>query len=346
MRIPERRIPRFSIASMRIVCIIAGILFIYIWKFPVIRDVLGLIFGAAVVCFFVQPLSAFYERKFSRSASVLFAMLTYAAFLIAALWLLLPRMISEATELTGILKQSAQSLAGWIRDIESWLASSFPGFRISFPAMMTDAIPSLAMETVTFAENLTGFVGRLALMITLAYFLLCDRERILLFLELLIPQSMRCTAVRMGCAVCGELKRYLCGQGLVCALVAVMSAAGLAVIGIRSALVLGLIIGILNMIPYFGPVLGAVPAVLSGLSDGGGCALMAVGILWIIQQIDSMLISPRILSGVTGISPAGVLLAVFIGSGIGGIVGMLLALPAVVAFRTVFRVFVQRYKNV
>ena len=346
MQTSKRKAVNFSSASVRIACIIAGILFIYIWKFSVINDVLRLIFGAAVVCFLFQPLSAFFERRLSRALSVLFAMLTISALFVAALWILLPRLISEATELTVVLKQSADLLAGWIRKTESWIDASFPGSKASLPSMVTDAIPSLAAGTISFAGNLTGLAGRFALMVTLAYFFLCDRERILLLLELTVPQSMRCTAVRMGCAVCGELKRYLCGQGLVSVLVGILSAAGLAVIGVRSALVLGLIVGILNMIPYFGPVLGAVPAVLSALTQGAECALLTVAILWLVQQADSMLISPRILSGVTGISPAGVLLAVFVGSGVGGIVGMLLALPAVMSIRTVFRVFVQRHKNV
>jgi predicted PurR-regulated permease PerM len=73
---------------------------------------------------------------------------------------------------------------------------------------------------------------------------------------------------------------------------------------------------------------------------------MTIAVLWLVQQIDGTLISPRIMSSQTGISPAAVLLSVFVGSGLGGIVGMLFAMPIIMSLRTVFRVFVQRYKNV
>ena len=82
------------------------------------------------------------------------------------------------------------------------------------------------------------------------------------------------------------------------------------------------------------------------LSNGWQTAAMAVVVLWLVQQIDGTLISPRIMSSLTGLSPSAVLLAIFIGSGIGGVVGMLLALPVLMSFRTIYRVFVQRHENV
>ena len=65
-----------------------------------------------------------------------------------------------------------------------------------------------------------------------------------------------------------------------------------------------------------------------------------------VQQADGMVISPRILGGVTGLSPAAVLIAIFVGSHVCGILGMLLALPVLMTFRTAYRIFVQRHENV
>ena len=125
-----------------------------------------------------------------------------------------------------------------------------------------------------------------------------------------------------------------------------LAAVGLALIGLRSALVLGVIVGVLNMIPYFGPVLGGIPAVLAALGGGWKKAALTVFVLWAVQQADGMVISPRILGGVTGLSPAAVLIAIFVGSHVCGILGMLLALPVLMTFRTAYRIFVQRHENV
>ena len=128
--------------------------------------------------------------------------------------------------------------------------------------------------------------------------------------------------------------------------VGVLSAAGLMLVKVPSALVLGLLVGILNLIPYFGPILGSIPAVIMALQGGLRQAILAAVVLAVVQQLDGMIISPRIMGGLTGLSPASVLLAVFAGSTLSGIGGMLIALPFLMAIRTLFRVYVQKDENI
>ena len=128
--------------------------------------------------------------------------------------------------------------------------------------------------------------------------------------------------------------------------VGALAAFGLWLAGVRSSLILGLVIGILNLIPYFGPVLGAIPAVAAALTSGWQTALFAGLVLIVVQQLDGMIISPRIMGNITGLSPAAVLIAVFVGGCFKGILGMLVALPVLMVFRTCVRVFVQRTENI
>src|SRR5699024_5943481 len=116
--------------------------------------------------------------------------------------------------------------------------------------------------------------------------------------------------------------------------------------GVRSALALGLLAGIFNLIPYFGPVLGAVPALIAALTSAWRTALLAALALIIVQQLDGLLISPRVMGALTGLSPAAVLLGVFAGGCALGVPGMLLALPTMMVARTCVRVFVQRGENI
>ena len=312
----------------------------------VIFSVAGIVFGGSAIAFLLEPLAKFYENQLSRSLSALFAILTVLAALTAAAWLLLPALVSELISLSSALPESIELVKGWLSDLSGWIQSHFPGLTVPSPKLDSARLPDLAAGTISFAGNVADTFYRLSLMVVLSYFLLTDRRQLMIRLELLIPQSARRTAVRMGNAVTREMKLYLRGQGMIAFAVGALAVAGLSVIGLPSALALGVIIGILNMIPYFGPVLGGIPAVLTALAIGWEKALMTVFVLWLVQQLDSTLISPRIMSGLTGFSPGVVLLAVFAGSSLGGIVGMLLALPLLMTFRTVFRVFVQRHENV
>lgn len=332
--------------SMRLAAVVAAASFLLFMVRKTLLDALVVVAGAAAVAFLVEPLARLYEKRFSRNLAALCALLTCLGALVLAVLLLLPSLVTEAMELTRELPQSVEMVKVWLTSAVDWIESNLPGIELPTPSFAGEQLPRLAQGTISFAGSIADFFYRFSLMVVLGYFFLCDRQRMLIRLELLVPRSMRRTAVRMGNAVCRELKVYLRGQGMIAVLVGALSAAGLALVGVRSALVLGVIVGVLNMIPYFGPVIGAVPAILMALGSGWKTALYAAAMLWLVQQIDSTLISPRIMSSLSGVSPATVLLAIFIGSSLGGIVGMLLAMPAVMAFRTVFRVFVQRYENV
>ena len=99
------------------------------------------------------------------------------------------------------------------------------------------------------------------------------------------------------------------------------------------------------MIPYFGPILGGIPVVLLALGESWQKAAFSLAALVLVQQIDGTVISPRVMGNATGFSPAVVLLALYAASGVFGIAGLLFAMPALMAIRTLYRVFVQRYEK-
>ena len=309
-------------------------------------EALALILGAAAVAFLLEPLTRVYERRLARPRAALAAMGTVLGALAAAIWLLLPSLIQEATLLARQLPESLKQVQSALASASAWLEAQLPGVRLPEPQLDSAMLSSLAGGTLSVAGGVADFSCLVSLMFVLGYFFLCDRDRLLIRMELLVPRAVRPTAVRMGNAVCRELRLYLRGHGLIALAVGALAAVGLALIGLRSALVLGVIVGVLNMIPYFGPVLGGIPAVLAALSGGWKKAALTVFVLWAVQQADGMVISPRILGGVTGLSPAAVLIAIFVGSHVCGILGMLLALPVLMTFRTAYRIFVQRHENV
>ena len=309
-------------------------------------EALTLILGAAAVAFLLEPLTRVYERRLARPRAALAAMGTVLGALAAAIWLLLPSLIQEATLLARQLPESLKQVQSALASASAWLETQLPGVRLPEPQLDSAMLSSLAGGTLSVAGSVADFSCLVSLMFVLGYFFLCDRDRLLIRMELLVPRAVRPTAVRMGNAVCRELRLYLRGQGLIALAVGALATVGLALIGLRSALVLGVIVGVLNMIPYFGPVLGGIPAVLAALGGGWKKAALTVFVLWAVQQADGMVISPRILGGVTGLSPAAVLIAIFVGSHVCGILGMLLALPVLMTFRTAYRIFVQRHENV
>lgn len=311
-------------------------------------QVVGLALGAAMLCFTVVPLARFYEKKLSRPVSALAALLSVGAAAGILLWLLLPPVVRQLTALLQTLPDSAQRVSDWMDVLRRRLQARMPA--LALPTLdasgLLNHLSGLAGSTISLAVNVADGIGQASMVAVLAFFFLCDRERLLLRLELLLPLAGRPTAVRMGNAVCRELRLYLQGQLLVAGAVSLLSVAALSLVGLENALALGLIIGLLNMIPYFGPFIGGAPAVFIALSDGWQRAALTLLALSLVQQLDGSWISPRIMGSLTGFSPATVLVGIFAAARLGGVAGMLLALPVMMSLRTVFRIFVQKYENI
>ena len=300
--LPRRRAKAIGIA-------LAATLAAVLLRRPLLQ-VLGLLFGAGVLCFLALPLEKLYEKRFPRPAASL--------------------------------------LTEWLAGAKAWLEGQLPGLRLPEIDLsaLNGPLAGLAGGTVSLAANVADWAGRVSMMVVLAYFFLKDRETVLLRLELLLPRRVRATAVRMGNAACRELRLYLQGQLMIAGVVAALSFAVLTVVGVRSAVVLGPLIGLLNMIPYFGPFIGGVPAVLIALADSWQRAAMTLAALAVVQQLDGTLISPRVMGSVTGFSPALVLVGIYAGARVGGVAGMLLAMPAMLVFRSLYRIFMQKYENI
>lgn len=129
-------------------------------------------------------------------------------------------------------------------------------------------------------------------------------------------------------------QRFLRGQLLDALIVAIITSVILTIIRLDFAVLLGCFAGLTNVIPYFGPVFGAIPAVIVALFTGGlAKAVITLVAFIIIQQIDANLIYPKVVGSSTGLHPVFVLLAVTFGGYFWGIIGMVLAVPVVACIK-------------
>lgn len=124
------------------------------------------------------------------------------------------------------------------------------------------------------------------------------------------------------------LASFIRGQMLDALLVGILCSIGLSIIRLDFAVLIGMTAGISNIIPYFGPIIGSVPAIIVGLLSGSPIkALLAVVVLVVVQQIDSVLISPKIVGNSVGLHPVFVMLSIIVGGAYFGLWGMLIAVP-------------------
>lgn len=148
------------------------------------------------------------------------------------------------------------------------------------------------------------------------------------FMEVIMPERKLRRFNQTAHEVNSIVSQFIRGQLLDGLIVGIISSVGLAIMGMDFAFLIGATAGIANIIPYVGPIIGCIPAVIVGiLSPNPIMALWAVLLLLAVQQLDSAVISPKIVGDSMGLHPVFVIMAITIGGALWGILGMLLSVP-------------------
>ena len=140
--------------------------------------------------------------------------------------------------------------------------------------------------------------------------------------------------------------KFIRGQLLEAFFVGALSAIALSLVGIDYAIVIGLIAGICNMIPYVGPLVGTLLSAVMGLLSGRPIKVIyAVIAMLVVQQVDNNLLAPKIVGNSVGLHAVFTMMAIIIGGNVGGLIGMLLAVPVAASIRVLFNKWYEKYTN-
>jgi len=139
--------------------------------------------------------------------------------------------------------------------------------------------------------------------------------------------------------------KYIVGKSLDSFIIAVLCFIGLSLMNIQYALLISFIVGITNMIPYFGPFIGMLPSALIALLASGQWekGLGVLIFIIVLQQLDGWLIGPKILGDSVGLDPLVVIIAIIIGGATFGLLGMFVSVPIVAILRSNFERFLKRH---
>lgn len=295
---------------------------------------------AAILAYALNPVVRRLEQlRVPRILAVVGVFVALILSVVAALLVLIIPAIGQAQTLIQnpeVVVERANSLVERARELP------YVGGRIAQidEQAVTQFVQSNAPSAGQALRATTGFIGgvfgvfgtvlNLLLMLIISIYLLLDRERLTRALLGAIPETVRDHAVELFYAVERTLIKYLRGQFVLCAIMGVIGwAIAFFVIG-KYSLVVGLWVGLTEIIPIIGAFLGAVPAVLIALFVGGFYkALIVAGLFLAAQQIEGNILVPRIQGGSVGVHPLWVLFATLAGTALYGLVGAIFAVPSV-----------------
>ncbi|NLE44383.1 MAG: AI-2E family transporter [Chloroflexi bacterium] len=218
--------------------------------------------------------------------------------------------------------------------------------------MLTTFVGSVAQGTLDVVFAVASGAIWLIFILIVAFYFVKDGPQLIRTLDNLAPPGYRDDVERLRHRVVGVWNAFLRGQLLLCLAVAVLTTIGCSAVGLPYAPILGLLAGMLEVVPNIGPTIASVPAVLLALFRGS--TFLPLGRIWftvlvvalyvIIQQIENNFLVPRIIGGSLNIHPILVLTGVVVGGRLAGILGMLLAAPVIATLLVLARyVFARLY---
>lgn len=288
-----------------------------------------------------DPIKAEKREGLRRLISVLFTVILVIAAIIALMYGFTVLLIGKVVfnDLSALMESFMAALVSYEDTFRNWIATNMPDGMISeklgeiatyVMGWLSENI-SVSSLIATFT-NIGGSVIDVVIGVIISIYLMKDKKFFLglwrKFLHLIFPQKGNAVITETLSEVNNVLSKFIRGALLDALFIAILSSIGLSIMGLEAAVFIGVFAGICNVIPYFGPVIGMVPAFLMGLfTEGFWEGAIAVIILFVIQQIDANLIYPKIVGSSTGLHPLMVLLSVSVFGYFGGILGMLLAVP-------------------
>lgn len=321
-------------------CIPLGVL--VLWQWTLFFNMIRQLFLGLLVMLAALPLMFRLEKRLSSNWAATLAMAGLSAGLLLFLLVLIPPLAGQARQIGSALPELYRQVGELLRRGEEWLSQNGVAvdqrMRESLLEKGESLLSGAAGSLTKRLNGIAGGIGRWMLAPVFAFYLLRDRRRIADWLLSLLPPGRREMTVRIVREMGRESVGYLRGQLLVSLAVGGFTGLGLLLCGVPSWLLLGLLMGILELIPYVGPFLGGVLVALFAWPGGWSRMLWSLGVVVLVQQLEGGMLSPQLMSETTRLHPIVVLLCVMAGGAAGGIAGVLLAIPAVLCVRAALRV--------
>ncbi len=322
------------------------VLFIYYFSDKIFK-ILAPFFMGVFLAYVIYPLVIRFERRGIKRSYAILIIYTFTALCLAIFLIFIaPHVVSNAKELFNTLPDIASRYREIFNAYISKIKSSkwppevknviFGELNAGTGAIQRYATQAMKKSLAVLASSI-GILLNLVLSMIIAYYILKDIEGIKKSTLMLAPKKMRNELINIGRELNAIITNFIRGQLTTATIVGLLETVGLYLVHVKYPFILGVVGGIANIIPYFGPVLGAIPAISLALLQSPVKALLAALVFIIVQQIDNAFISPKIIEGKLGLHPITTIIAVLVGGEFFGIIGMLLAVPVTAMIKVVLK---------
>jgi predicted PurR-regulated permease PerM len=304
----------------------------------VLRDLLLVLLTSVILASAVEPLAKFFtKRRIPRVISVIMVYVGIIALLVGIFSAFFPALIEETQNILNTLPtylteiSESEQFAGVpeLSQIVEALRESLQQGQI------ITTLNNTSGATAGFVTALSAFFGGVfsaMLILVFSFYLSVQENGVDNLIRIVVPIRHEKYIIDLWHRSQRKIGLWMQGQLLLSVIISVLTYLGLSILGVGNALVLALVAGVFELIPVFGPILAAIPAIGFSLVQGGvTLALVVAGLYVIIQQFESQLIHPLVVKKIVGIPALIAILALIVGAQIAGFLGVLISVPVTAA---------------
>lgn len=342
----------FALLSLLVLYMLMKIRPLLMGTYDFIKAVLAPFFIAMIVSYVLNPVvNLLNERKVPRTIAILLIYAVFFTTLTVILMNLVPVFMMQLNELN-------EHMPNMMMRAQS-LVDGFNHNRLMPDSVRAGIYESMRQWEENISHTITNFINRIGGMINmvftafiipfLAFYILKDFRLIEKTALAIVPKKRRKEVASLLVDIDNALGNYIRGQFIVGLIVGVLAYIGYWIIGMPYPLLLAGMVAIFDIVPYLGPFLGAAPAVIMASTVSWKMVLMVIAVNTIIQIVESNIVSPQVVGRSLNMHPLIIIFALLVGGEVGGVVGLILAVPFFAAMKVIiqhiFKYYIYRKTN-
>ena len=310
-----------------------GVLLLLIFVY-VIRDILLLIFVSMVLAAAFNPwVDAMKRKGLPRPLGIILIYVVSISVFVFAFVMMIPPIVEQLTQLYTSFPSLLHNFASVLDSFQS--SSIKDSLQQSIGGSLNTFQPSQAVTGVfSVISNFIGGLFGIFLVLVMTFYMVVKEDNVGALVKTFSPKKYEKFFLNILRDISKKMGLWLRGQLILGLIVGVMVYIPLKILGIQYALVLAVLSGVTELIPFVGPWIGAVPGILIAFVQAPILGLAAGVVYIVVQQLENNLIVPKLMSKVVGLSPLVVIVALLIGVKIAGMLGALMAVPAALIIST------------
>ena len=305
------------------------LILLLLWFLYLVRDIILLVFLAFIIVSAIDPVVDWFQKKsVPRALTVLLVYVLFFALVGVAASFLFPPLVSEIRGLGENFPSLVEKFSGYFKVVRDYAAAHNLQQQVSnFSGSFADRLSQVSSNVFSGTISFIGGVFSFLVVLSIAFYMSVEEKGVKKFFASIAPDEHGEYVSGFVDRIQFKMGRWLQGQLALMLIIAVIDYVGLLIIGAPYALTLAIIAGILEIVPYVGPIISAVVASAISFLHGPVTGLFVLALFALAQQLEGYVIAPLVMKKAVGLNPVVVILALMIGAKLGGVMGIVVAVP-------------------